>query len=532
MNLLNNFGIFIVLLLGLSSCANVASLTGGPKDDKPPIPDSVKSTQNFQTRFKPSKIKLVFDEWITLKNPEQILISPPTSNNPVIRQRGKYVSVEIDKNDTLRENTTYNLNFGNSITDFTEGNPLKNYSFIFSTGDKIDSLSFHGKVINSVDNKPEKDILVMLYDRYEDSIVVKSKPYYFAYTNETGLFRINNIKEGKYKVFALKDANSNYLFDNISEKIAYIDSLFHISSDTMKQDLILSLFQPDLPLQIKDKNIAAYGKIVLMYSRKPDSVRIINSSVKILAKESIKDSILIWYDVPESVDSVQMILKSESMTDTLVLKTRKKVDTPINLISKSEKGSKIINPDKPLLIEFNQPVETADSSLIEITDSNKIRHVFNIEKDANNKRIIKIRGNWDETKKYIFSALPGAFKGLHKQINDSIIINFKTYKRSDFGNITCSFDSLDSNVDYIVQLKQKENIIEERSIKNLIRADMKFPGLEPGLYSLDIIIDENKNGRWNAGDYFAKKQAEKIIKFQMNELKKNWDQTQKISLKK
>jgi len=182
-------------------------------------------------------------------------------------------------------------------------------------------------------------------------------------------------------------------------------------------------------------------------------------------------------------------------------------------------------------LEFNQPVILSDTSNIKCTDTNKVDKVFYIEKDSFNKRSFKIKANWSEEKNYIFSVLPGAFKSLHGLSNDSITINFRTLKRSNYGNLICVFDSLDSKNQYIIQLKQKDRLIEEQIISNKEKAEVRFVGIDPGNYSVDVILDENKNGRWNGGDYFKKLQSEKIIRFQLNELKKNWDQSQNLSLK-
>lgn len=527
-----NYLIFIFIsIMVFTACASIATLSGGPKDVLPPKLDSLRSTPNFQTRYKPGKVFLHFNEWIVLKGQEQILVSPPLSKKPKVKQKGKHISIEFDKQDTLRENTTYNINFGKTITDFTEGNPVPNYSFVFSTGDVIDSLEFTGKVINSIDNKPEKDILVMLYDQKEDSIVVNSKPYYFAYTDETGSFRITNIREGSFKVFALKDANANFLYDNVLEKIGFIDTMMRISNDTLARKIEISVFQPDIPMQIKDNNISDYGKISIANSRKPDSLRIISSSVKILEKEIIKDSTLIWFDIQEPFDSIQLVLKSEDKTDTLNIKQRKKFEKPVKLNVRTVKGIINIHPEKSVLLDFNQPVFLADTSGIEISDTGNIKQKFTVENDSSNLRQFRIKGNWKDDTVYKLSVLPGAFRGLFYQVNDSILINFRTFRRSDFGNLICQFDSLDRTIQYIVQLKQKDNIIDERIIKNKEKETLKFPGLEPGIYVADVIIDENKNGRWNGGDYFRKLHPEKTIKFQLNELKKNWDQLEKLSIK-
>lgn len=527
-----NYLIYIFFtILVFTGCANIATLSGGPKDLLAPRMDSLKSTPNFQTRYKPLKVNLHFDEWIILKNQDQILVSPPVPKKPKVKQKGKHISIEFDKKDTLRENTTYNMNFGNSICDFTEGNPVSNFSFVFSTGDKIDSLEFEGKVLNSYENKPEKDFLVMLYDQKDDSVVIKSEPYYFAYTNESGSFRITNIREGLFKVFVLKDANANFLYDNVSEKIGFIDTMVRISADTLKSKIEIKVFQPDIAVQIKDKNIADYGKISLALSRKPDSLKILNSTVKILEKESIKDSVFVWFDTSEPFDSIQLVIKIEDKTDSLNIKQRKKFNKPAILKALVPKGIVSIHPDKAILLDFNQPVFLIDTTGIEISDTGKVRQVFTVKNDSLNLRQFRINGNWKDDMVYSITVLPGVFKGLHNQFNDSISMNFRTLKRSDFGTLICQIDSLDTETQYIIQLKQKENIIAERIIRDKSVEELKFPGLEPGNYMIDVIIDDNKNGRWNGGNYFRKLQSEKTLKFQLNELKKNWDQVEKLSIK-
>ena len=531
MKLLKSVILILIAVCVFTGCASIASLSGGPKDVTPPKLDSLKSTPNFQTRYRPEKAILYFDEWINLRNPNQILVSPPLLKNPHIRQRGKHISIEFDKTDTLRENTTYNLNFGNSIVDFTEGNPVSNFSFIFSTGDMIDSLEFRGRVKNAYDDKPEKDMLVMLYDQEEDSVVIKSKPYYFAYTNESGDFRITHIKEGYFKVFALKDANANYLYDNVSEKIGFIDTMIFITYDTLKKNILINVFQPDIPLQIKDKGITDYGKISLVFSRKPDSLRVIDSSVKILEKEILKDSTFLWFDASEPHDSIQLTLKSEDRIDTLNIKSRKKYDKPFNLVCKTTKGKANIHPDKPVILLFNQPVFINDTSGLAITDTAMIRQFFSIAIDSSNNRQILIEGKWNEENEFELLAMPGVFKGLHDQVNDSIPLKFKSLKRNNFGNLICQFDSLNSDIQYLIYLKQKEKTIEEHIIRDKEKVELKFVGLVPGNYFIEVVVDENKNGRWNGGNYLKKLHSEKTLKFQLNELKKNWDQLEKFNLK-
>lgn len=548
-----NIAFILILGLALLGCANQASLSGGPKDTKPPVLDTIKSTLNYQTNFYPEKITFHFNEWINLKNKNQILISPPLGKRPKISQHGKHVDLEFDKEDTLKENTTYSINFGKSIVDFTEGNPVSNFVFIFATGDKIDSLEIRGKVINAYDKKPEKDVAVLLYDSEEDSVVVDSKPYYFSNTDKNGNFKISHLKSGSFKLFALLDGNANYLYDLETEKIGFVDTMIMIKEDSIIPKYIIELFEPTPRLNIIKKAVDGYGKIKIQYNRKPDSIRVIESTIKILKEEMMKDSLIIWYDNQDKPDSINLILKNEIHVDSLLFKLRKPFVDTIVLSSVVKSKSVKTHPQKPIKIELNQPFIIRDTSKIklfetiikkskdsvDVSDSNKIviaDTIINdikyiLEVDSINERIITINGEWEEGKKYSLEFLPGSLVSLFDSKNDTIELTINIDKKENFSNLVCHLDSLNPTVSYIVILKQQKNIIEERIVENVEKKDLNYIGLKPGQYFLEIVEDVIKNGRWDGGDYYKKLHAEKIHSFKLSELKANWDQEEDISLK-
>ena len=545
--ILNKQIFLFLLLLIFTGCAKRASLSGGPKDITPPVLDTLKSTRNYQTDFYPRTVKFYFDEWITLKNKNQILISPPTDKKLDISYRGKHVKVEFDKSDTLRANTTYTINFGKSIVDFTEGNPVENFSFVFSTGDKIDSLEIEGKVIGANDGKPKKDITVMLYDTNEDSIVTFSKPYYFANTGKNGKFKISHIKPGYFKIFALKDKNNNYLFDMDEEEIGFVDTMVLINDDTIKKKILIKLFKPIPPLRITDKSVSAFGKIKIEYNRTPDSIRILSSSVPIYENEIKGDSCLIWYNNTATPDSINIVLKNEAKIDTLIFKIRKGYKKPVKLILKSNKTGIKLYPEKNLILEFNQPVflsdvkkgkmivkdsiyfkaDTLDS---EIRDTMLNTITFDVAKDTIDPDRLILSAKWKEGTNYILRLLPGFAKSLYKTTNDTVLINFSIGKKENYSNLTIHLDSLDKGKTYVVVLKKQKKEIEKKIIQKGVKYNINFYGLIPGKYTLDIIEDTNKNGKWDGGDYFKKTEAEKKYTFSLSELKKNWDQEENITI--
>ena len=226
--------LYILVVFSYLSCARMASPSGGVKDTTPPVPLRSKPV-NYSTNFKDDKIIIEFDEFIVLKNINQeLLISPPLENRPEIKQRGKNLILKI--NNELKDSTTYNINFYNSIVDLNEGNVLNNFQFEFSTNSGFDSLYMLGKVYDAFNYSTEGDIYVMLYDAFNDSIPRKVLPNYISKTNKDGEFIIPNINKKPYYIFALKDMNNNMLFDLPNEKIAFLDSA--ISTDFKEIEIV------------------------------------------------------------------------------------------------------------------------------------------------------------------------------------------------------------------------------------------------------------------------------------------------------
>jgi len=212
-------------LLVIASCANPVAPTGGPRDTDPPV--ILRSEpENGSVNFDAREIRIWFDEFIQLRGLSQkFLSSPPFRKVPETRIRGKSLIIRFDEE--LRPNTTYTLFFGDAISDFTEGNAIPNFRYVFSTGPVLDSMEMAGKVLNARTLSPEKEVFVMLYDIYEDSIPLQERPYYISRTNEEGMFHFTNLRNIPYKVFALRDVNANLIYDMPNEEIAFIDSLVY-----------------------------------------------------------------------------------------------------------------------------------------------------------------------------------------------------------------------------------------------------------------------------------------------------------------
>jgi len=224
----------------LVACASIGNPQGGPKDTKPPV--VVKSSpEAFSTNFSGNKIEIEFNEYVQLKEVKQLFMtSPPMQKQPDITMRGKKVVVKFEEE--FRKDVTYSMKFFNTISDFNEGNILKDYEFVVATGNQIDTLQVYGHVWDSQTLKPMENMFVMIYSDLTDSIPAKSLPDYITTTDKTGKWSIRNIASGKYKIFALSDANMNKKLDLADGAIAFSTSFFEpkaswkSSTDTLVVD--------------------------------------------------------------------------------------------------------------------------------------------------------------------------------------------------------------------------------------------------------------------------------------------------------
>lgn len=216
----------------LGSCARMGQPDGGWYDETPPrIMGAAPADKG--TNVKNQKISIFFDEFIQIENAtEKVVVSPPQLETPEIVASGKRIKIELL--DSLKPNTTYTIDFSDAITDNNEDNPLGNYTYSFSTGDAIDTLEVSGKVLQAKDLEPVKGILVGLYNDLSDTAFTTKPMLRVSRTDGSGRFVIKGVAPGTYRVYALQDADGNYLFNQKSEMLAF------------SQEKIVPSFKPDV----------------------------------------------------------------------------------------------------------------------------------------------------------------------------------------------------------------------------------------------------------------------------------------------
>lgn len=230
-----SFIAFVVILVVYSSCAQVGRPEGGDKDEIPPVLES-SEPENMTTNFTEKKIVLEFDENIQLKDlNKQLVISPPIAEKPEIKTNMNKLTVKFI--DSLRSNTTYTLNFANAIADLNESNIYENYHYTFSTGSVIDSFQVNGQLLNAFDEEPIFGATVLLHTNLSDTAFLSEIPNYIAKTDSSGIFSIKHIAPGKYKLYALKEAQFNYTYEvNTEEGAFFPEVIFPEIEEILKID--------------------------------------------------------------------------------------------------------------------------------------------------------------------------------------------------------------------------------------------------------------------------------------------------------
>lgn len=555
----------IISVMWILSCAKPVSPKGGPKDTLPPL--VIKSSPDFYTTnfpdTTPETIEMAFDEFIQLEGLSQkLLISPPLKHEPDIKIRGKRLLIKI--NDTLKANSTYSIFFSDAVVDLHEKNPIENFQYVFSTGDHIDSLQISGKIVQATNLEPAENILIMLYKNHSDSIPMKELPVYITKSAEDGTFRLPNLGKHRYKIFALEDKNSNYLFDLPNERIAFIDSLLtpfettkrnyfnHIdtlttdttTTDTLKTNtltelairdtLALLLFrEQDTNFRITTQTLEENTHLILGFNQPADCLKITalkpdwKTNWYLPEWQPEKDSVLLW--LPEfHGDSLVLTLSHDTtfcdtLTFTYFEKNRKQQKPKPVLSFKGALENGIQPLDKPLKIQTNFPLaETSQpDSLWLFTDKDTLRTAFT----QTGLRTLEINHPWHENGSYGLYFPDSAFHDIFGHYNDSSLVSFNTKSFEDYGNLLLTItgpDSLQQNV--MIALTDKQN---KKTFMNLYATSdtiFNLKLLSPGDYKLRGFIDSNKNRQWDSGIYLKHLQPETILKNQaVIEIIGNWD---------
>lgn len=576
--------IFIIIAAAVMySCANIGNPSGGPIDKTPPIFMRSNPTPNA-VNVKDRKIEIFFDEIVTLKDPStKIIVSPAQTEMPRMSALGRKVTVELV--DSLLPNTTYTIDFSNSIQDNNEGNAIDNFAFAFSTGSVIDSMRVSGYVLDSRTLEPMQSVVVGLQSNLADSAFHKEKLQRVALTNDRGQFTISNVSPGRYHIFALKDLDRDYKFGNPTEDIAFLDSIIVPSigsreaADTVYNDLneidtimratrpayfpndiLLSMFNEDRKSQYLANNLRVDStRISLTFAAASDTL----PSLSIVGRNDVPDQ---WYTLERSQtnDTLTYWIRPPHLVsaDTLMVATTYlRTDTASNLSwgtdtlkftfqrQKAKKKKKNEETDSleqirfmelhplangiqevyaPLLLQTGTPIERYS------------REAFHLQRKLQNDttfypaeiKSIALRDSTLSRRDLMLKVdwEPGA---AYKLAVDSLAMTDIYGLQTKPLKVDFNVRKMEEygNIVFNITAVRDSAIVEllDGTEKIVLRAPVKnhraeLLNLLPGKYYARLFIDRNGNGKYDTGNYDMHLQPEETVYYPgAINLKKNWD---------
>jgi hypothetical protein len=442
-------GLIIVISIGIignTGCANIIPPSGGPRDSLPP--KLLKSSPPDSTRnFTGNRITMTFDEFIDVQNPrESMIVSPVYKIFPDVTFKLNTLSIKLK--DTLEPNTTYTLNFGNSLKDFNEGNVLKNFTYIFSTGNNFDSLGLRGKVILAEDGKIDSTLIVVLYRNSADTAVIKERPRYMTRQDGKGNFVFKNLPAGTFYLYAYKDGGGSLRFTDTTQLFAFADQ--PVVTDQENEPFTLYAFAT-------------------------------KKAAPVTAPSGI---------------GIRKTLGSGS--DKRLRFQPNITDNKMDLLS-------------PLTLTFEVPLRSFDSTKVSFCSDSSFTPINNFffREDSTGKKL-ELNYPWKENTLYhLVLDKEFAEDTTGKKLLRTDTVTFTTKKIQDYGKLSIRFRNLDLTKNPVLIFVQNDMI---KGSYPLNSPDFSQDLFLPGDYDLRMLEDANKNGKWDPGEFFGKHLQPEIVR--------------------
>jgi hypothetical protein len=437
--------LLLVQLVVPTGCATIIPPEGGARDTIPPTltkASPADSTINFDGRT----IVLTFDEYVDADDyMQELIVSPIPTNMPTVTR--KLTTITVRLRDSLEANRTYALNFGNTVKDVNEGNILKNFTYIFSTGAYFDTLQFRGNVVLAETGDIDTTLTVMLHQTNIDSALVNEKPRYVTKLDAKGFFRFTNLPPDSFYVYVVKDEGRSYRYMNKTQLFGFADSVIVVNKETRPVTLYAYASKED-----EDEKRAAA----------PVSGRNTRANEKRLKF------------------STNLTGNQQDLLD-------------------------------PLIFTFETPLRTFDSTKIHFTRDTTFTPVtgYSWQPDSLMKTI-QLNYAWQEGIEYnIILEKDFATDTLKQQLLKADTITFTTKLRRDYAKLTIRFRNLDLSQNPVLQFVQNNEVKKSFPLTSTTFSQALFV---PGEYNLRILQDRNKNGVWDPGQFFGKRQQPEIVK--------------------
>ncbi len=536
---------YFFLVLTMIGCANPIPPTGGPRDLDPPVLLSTNPADK-SLNFNELNISLEFDEYIKEENLlTQLLITP--SIQGTYKTQLSRNSIRLSFDEPFDSATTYTLNFREGIKDITEGNVPPNLKLVFSTGDFLDSASVNGVVRSLMTKEVLEDISVSLYLDPDTSTIFDTPPRYTTLTDEKGFFLLENIKNGFYNIYSHQDKNRNLKLESRTEGYGYIDQSLEFSDSLPTMELFI--YNLDTRSIVLQNSRPVGNNYELKFNKSLSSYQLIdpedllisnlvedNQTLRIYFNEQVKDSLAVRFSVQDSL--------RQTLDSLVYVKFEESTRKPDEFTHKISQKAGPVNKLWQTTLEFNKPIKQfvydsiyfkfdslyqiplADSMFVANYSQDSYQISFNFYQYLTEDSVFN---TWSKPFEFIMAA--GSAISIENDSIKKVEVEYSFKNPEEFGIIRGTVNT--NYQSYTVELIEKGfEVVETLQSDDIEDNQYEFIHIEPGNYSIRVLVDENMNGAWDPGNIFNQHPPEKVLLFfhpnvdsQQINLRANWEQS-------
>jgi hypothetical protein len=498
------------------SCAQIRGLEGGAKDTRAPQLIAV-DPPNLTRNFSSGTIVFTFDEYVQINNlAQELIVSPPLKSVPVALVRKR--SVELTLNEALLPNTTYVFQFGNAITDFTEGNK-SDLMYVVSTGPDIDSLEIRGNVSSVWTGKNEEGVRVMCYADTSTQ-VFKAAPRYLAKSDQNGNFTLPYLSAGKYHLVAIKESSENYLPDP-GEAIAFSDSLVAAADSSAQVNLHLSVPREAFT-GIEKFSTDSTGRLCIAWPSDSSALRVMPGREELSARELgrlTNDSLLFWLsgDVRDQMEKVR-VMHNDSVLDTLYVPY---FSEAVQRAMKPRQESSKVRSRDALRITWPAPLQDVAACEVSVMMPDSSKAIYPLS-PTSSPWISELVHPPFPPGKIIVEAPAGCVMSIHGAPADTLKMEWLVLAPKDMGTLALRMESEETKT-LLLQVTDTKGVI-------IAIEPVQVPGswsrkeMMPGDYEIRLIEDTDGDGVWDPANFERGMQPERVWVYSGKvSVRANWD---------
>ena len=200
---------------------------------------------------------------------------------------------------------------------------------------------------------------------------------------------------------------------------------------------------------------------------------------------------------------------------------------PLKPLEPQISGGGTITPEQNIFFTMPTPLQKCDTSAIHLyskIDTLWYKSRFEWLPVPGNIKKFELRAEWRPDIEYSLEVDSAAFVDIYGLVSKSIKQGIKVSSNDEFGSLIVNVSGQRDSATVIVQLLGSNDNVQKEA--KVVDGAAEFFYLKAGKYYLKAFVDNNDNGLWDTGDYYADLQPEDVYYYPKEvECKEKWDIT-------